>query len=247
MEKVDGLRQDFFWEPWNGVEVFLSSCKLAATLVSNQAKEQAPKSSTTSAEVEADRALVQRILQGERGVFQEMYRTYAPHLLKRILRLTGDYAQAEDCLQQVFTDVLQNLHYYRGEGRLHAWLNKITTNTVLQLFRREQRRQSFVSEFLAEHFQRPPSSTPLPERLFHEEHLQELVHDALRKLSFRKRMVILLCDLEGRKLEDVAQELGVSKGTVASRLHHGRRELRERITAEVKRSDSSIEELFYDG
>ena len=82
--------------------------------------------------LEEDRRLVQRVLAGEEAAFTQLYDTYAPALLRRILRLMGRDDQAEDCLQMVFVEVIERLEHYRGEGPLGAWLYRITTTTVLQ-------------------------------------------------------------------------------------------------------------------
>jgi len=193
---------------------------------------------------ESDRELVDKILSGDREAAKRMYQLYAPKLIKRLYRLTGSYEQAEDCLQQVFADALQKLDTYRGDGVLLAWLHRIGTNVVFQGFRKQQ---SFKN-FLGEMWPRASEKTiqePLPEKLFMEEERKQLLHEILDSLGGRKRIVILLCDLEGMKVEDAAEHLDIPTGTVASRLYHARRDLKKKLEAELKKRGSSVEEWLH--
>ncbi|HAA58479.1 MAG TPA: hypothetical protein DCE42_27195 [Myxococcales bacterium] len=191
-----------------------------------------------------DKEWIRKIKAGEREAFQQLYQTYSPQLYQRILRLTGHTQQAEDCLQQVFLRVIEHIHHYRGEGHLYGWLLKIATNEVLQLFRKQGRYRTFQAAFFV--FMQPEGeTTPLPEQIFLEEERRVIVHKALQRLDHRKRIVVLLCDLEGEKLEDVAVQLSIPKGTVASRLHHARRDLRKYIAFECKQSGFSVEDWYH--
>jgi len=191
---------------------------------------------------------LRRMLAGDHRAFQWMYREYSPLVFRRLLRLLGDFQQAEECLQQVFVEVVDKMHTYRSEGSWQGWLNKITTNTVLQTFRKQKRHRSFLANFSPFWKQKKSfrESEAIPESFFAQEERKQWVHDALRKLDARKRIVILLCDLEGKKLDDVALELNLPKGTVASRLHNGRNQLRNIISSELKRRGTSVEEWIHD-
>ena len=200
----------------------------------------------TGAPYQEDLLLAERILSGSAAAFLEMYRGSSPRLLRRLHGMIGDWEKSEDCLQQVYVEALQHMARYRGEGPLQAWLNRIATNVALQCFRREKRWRGVLGDLVSDRLTaKGPPERPLPERLLAREEIHALVHETLQKLSPKKRIVVLLCDLEGRKLEDVAFELGVPKGTVASRLHHGRRELRKAVARQLKRQNSSVEELFH--
>ena len=194
-----------------------------------------------------EEAMVRRMQKGDRLAFQQMYRLYSPRLFQRVLRLTNNFEQAEDCLQQVFTEVVDKMHTYRGDGVFLAWLNRITTNTVFQMFRKQRSKQAFIGKFTDfwRHLGPGGEEQVLAEALFVQEERKQLLHSILEQLDFRKRIVILLCDLEGRTLEDVARELDIPKGTVASRLHNGRRELRTRLLLELHERGLSAEEWIH--
>lgn len=189
-------------------------------------------------------ALVCQAQDGRRHAFQQIYRLAAPLLFRRLLRLTGNFATAEDCLQQVFLRVVEKIHSYRGEGEFMAWINKIATNEVLQLFR-TQKKQMLLMDVSLLWGRGQCSSEALPEVLFLQEEQKQLVHRMLQKLDYRKRMVVLMCDLEGQTLETVSKELGVPKGTVSSRLCHGRQELRHYIAQALKESGIPLEDWIH--
>lgn len=204
------------------------------------------ETSESSKTNEHERYLVQEMMAGNRGAFQQLLRLYAPRLFRRLLRITGDLEQAEDCLQQGFLRTIEQLASYREEGSFYGWLLSIVTNEVFQLFRRRGRERAFLADFTVFFYRGGEAATqPIPEQIFLEEERRDIVHRALERLDARKRLVVLLCDLEGEKLEDVAALLDIPKGTVASRLHHARRELHGYITFELKQCGISVEEWFH--
>ena len=188
--------------------------------------------------------LAERVRRGDRDAVQALYRQYAPALLQRILRLLGgDRHEAEDCLQQVFEKVLRSLGSFRGEGTLHAWLNRVTTHVVIDVFRGQRSRGEMLRKLLPiTRMAGGDGNKAIPARLFEREQLSELVHGGLRGLDRNKRMVVLLVDLEGLSIQEAAEELEIPMGTVASRLHRGRRELRARLAREIKRSGMTARE-----
>lgn len=198
--------------------------------------------SSVQQQIDQDLALVQRILAGDQRAFREMYRTYSPYFYRRFLRWTNDEDVARDSLQQFFLQVLQHLARYQGNGLFHAWLNRIATNLMRDRFRRQHTWHSFLERFWPAGEESEGTSEALHEQIFLREELRQLVHEVLGRLGVDKRMVVLLCDLEGRKIEEAAEELGISVGTVASRLHRARQELRERLVRECKRLGLSVEE-----
>ena len=198
---------------------------------------------------DADQALVKQIREGNREAVVTMYRLYAPSLLKRLMRLLGGNAdQAQDCLQQVFVKALQTIEHYRGDGVLLAWLNRITTHVVMDLFRAEQGWSEILQRLKAPRIMGwgSDNSQAIPEKMFLQEELKSLVHRGLKTIHERKRMPLLLCDLEGYSIQEAADELHVPVGTIASRLHHGRRELRVWLEKALQQRGLSAEEWLHD-
>lgn len=197
-----------------------------------------------ASQTEQDRRLARRIQLGERDAMQELFRTYSLPLLRRIRRmLGGDLFQAEDCLQQVFVKVIQSIDSYRGPS-LHAWLNRITTHTVIDVFRARQSRWIVLEKLKAFNVtgRNHNGNKAIPEAMFHRSELKELLFEKLELLSEQKRIVVLLCDLEGYTIEEAAEELLIPVGTIASRLYRARQELRVKLEQELKKNNLSLED-----
>ncbi len=199
---------------------------------------------TASAQLEDDKLLVEKIVGGDERAFRDMYRAYAPSILRRLVQWLGDMQQAEDCLQQVFLEALRSMEHYRGEGKLISWLHRIATHVVMDLFRQKKRWKALIERVTpAQEVIAMEKSPAVPETLFFREELKEMVHEVLGKLSAQKRMAILLCDMEGLALEEAASQMGVPLGTVGSRLYHARREFQKKALAECKRRGLAVEDL----
>lgn len=207
----------------------------------------APAQATQAIQEADEEALVRRLKAGQRGAVKELYRTYAPTLLRRILRLLGgDMARAEDCLQQVFLKAMQGIESYRGDNNLLAWLHRITTHTVMDMFRANRRRSRLLEKMTLFRWgvDAEDGNHAIPERAFLHEERKEWVLRGLDTLRTERKMAILLCDWEGYSIEDAAAELDVPIGTLASRLYRGRQELRAWLKKECKRNGFSAREWF---
>ena len=146
----------------------------------------------------------------------------------------------------VFTEAYESIHRYRGEGPLFVWLNRITTYTMLDEFRRKQRWNDALKRFWLERGWDVGQVNPLPDDVFDTEETQQMVHQILGGIDSQKRIVILLCDLEGLGIEEAANELDIPVGTVASRLYRGRQLLKKRLRTEMNRRGLSVEEWFHE-
>ena len=141
-------------------------------------------------------------------------------------RLTGNDADAQDLVQEVLLRVRRGLETYRP-GSLEGWLSRIATNAFLDEVRRRRRRPTVAL----------PDD---PERVLPAEHdadaalaattLPDDVQDALRSLAPEFRAAVVLCDVVGLTYEEIADQLGVPVGTVRSRIHRGRAQLRGVLT-----------------
>src|SRR5690606_25199930 len=118
-------------------------------------------------------------------------------------------------------------------GTFEGWLHRITTNLFLDRVRRRQRiRFDALSE---ESAARIPSARPGPEAAYEANHLDDDVPRALDSLNPQFRAAVVLSDIEGSADEEVAQTLGIKLGTVRSRIHRGRAQLREALAHRAPR------------
>ncbi len=164
--------------------------------------------------------------------WDEIVRQYTPQVYRLAYRLTGQVADAEDLTQEVFLRVFRSLDSYTP-GTFAGWLHRITTNLFLDQVRRKQR---IRFDALAEDAGEKLASTDIgPERAYEHRNLDDDVQRALDSLPPDFRAVVVLCDIEGLSYEEIAATLGVKLGTVRSRIHRGRAQLRAALAHRAPR------------
>jgi len=156
----------------------------------------------------------------------EIVSEHSPRVYRLAYRLTGNPHDAEDLTQDVFVRVFRSLDRFVA-GNFEAWLHRITTNLFLDGARRRQRIRFDALAEDADGRLADPGAGPV-ER-FDMTHLDGEVREALMALRPEFRAAVVLCDIEGLPYEEVADVLGVKLGTVRSRIHRGRSQLRERL------------------
>src|SRR6266550_2265973 len=155
--------------------------------------------------------------------WDEVVRTHSARVYRLAYRLTGNVPDAEDLTQEVFVRVFRSLSSYTP-GTFEGWLHRITTNLFLDMARRRQRiRFEGLGDDAAG---RLSGDEPTPAQAFDARHLDGDVQQALAALAPEYRAAVVLCDIEGLSYEEVASTLGVKLGTVRSRIHRGRAQLR---------------------
>jgi RNA polymerase sigma-70 factor (ECF subfamily) len=158
--------------------------------------------------------------------WEEIVEQHSARVYRLAYRLTGNPHDAEDLTHDVFIRVFRSLHSYQP-GTFEGWLHRITTNVFLDKMRRKQRiRFDALSD---ESAARLPSREMGPESTFDATHFDDDVQRALDALSPDFRAAVVLCDIEGLSYEEIAATLGVKLGTVRSRIHRGRAQLREAL------------------
>jgi RNA polymerase sigma-70 factor (ECF subfamily) len=134
-------------------------------------------------------------------------------------------SEAEDVAQDIFVKVFQSLDEFRGASRFSTWLYRITVNHCLNYIRRRTRQQQTLMVTEAEDWGHA-SSTSNPHKKLEEKERWALVQAKLQTLSPEHRTIILLRDFEGLSYEEIADVLQLESGTVKSRLHRARMELK---------------------
>jgi RNA polymerase sigma-70 factor (ECF subfamily) len=178
----------------------------------------------------------------ELPTWEEIVRKHSPRVYRLAYRLTGNPHDAEDLTQEVFVRVFRSLSSYTP-GTFEGWLHRITTNLFLDTARRKQRiRFEGLAEDVA---QRLPGKDPTPAQAFDERHMDSDVQAALKALPPDYRAAVVLCDIEGFSYEEIAATLGVKLGTVRSRIHRGRAQLRAAL-AHRQRATKARPEVRHD-
>lgn len=150
-------------------------------------------------------------------------REHSARVYRLAYRLTGNRQDAEDLTQETFVRVFRSLSSYTP-GTFEGWLHRITTNLFLDQVRRKQRIRMEAMGDDDGHY--PARSEAQPERGFEHANLDHDVQRALDALSPEYRAAVVLCDIEGLSYEEIAVTLGIKLGTVRSRIHRARSQLR---------------------
>ena len=159
----------------------------------------------------------------EPPAWEEIVRAHGPRVYRLAYRLTGNAHEAEDLTQDVFVRVFRSLSSYTP-GTFEGWLHRITTNLFLDSMRRKAR---IRFEALADDApERLAGREPTPAQAYDETHWDDDVQRALDGLAPEFRAAVVLCDIEGLPYEEIADVLGIKLGTVRSRIHRGRSQLR---------------------
>ena len=192
------------------------------------------------AAVDPDRALVDRARAGDAGAFEMLVRRYQGWVFTLALRMLGDRAEAEDMAQEIFLKAYRGLKRFKGASRFSTWLYAIASHHCLNQLEARRRRprphgRAGDRPDHAEHD--PPAAVdrladqaPRADALLERMDLARIVQAELANLTAEHRIILVLRDIQGLSYEEIAQTLRLELGTVRSRLHRARMEMRARLT-----------------
>ena len=163
---------------------------------------------------------------GDRDAFQLLFEAYKDKVFSiAVYSCGGDETSAGDVTQQVFLKLMTNISQFRGESQFTTWLYRMVANACIDEQRKRKRFLPFADspQGIAVELKRPQ------EQRYAKLELADSVRHAIAELKPKFRLAILLRYIEDLSYEEMASILNCSKGTVASRLNRGHKELARRL------------------
>ena len=185
-------------------------------------------------EREADLLLVERVQSGDREAFGLLVGKYQRKLLRLVMRMVRDPAEAEDVTQEAFIKAYRALPNFRGDSAFYTWLYRIGVNTAKNWLVANGRRMPVMSEIVDDETEGMEESVLLrddetPDRVLMSRQIGETVNAAMEALPEDLRTAIGLREIEGLSYEEIAQVMDCPIGTVRSRIFRAREAIAARL------------------
>ena len=178
-------------------------------------QEVSVKASNQAAEIE----LIYRAQSGDTEAFGQLVTKYRIRIFNTINVIVCDENDAWDLAQEAFLKAWRSIKRFQGGSSFYTWLYRITTNVTIDSLRRKCRRNEVELDDAI------PSSLPSPRANYRRTEISEHINAALAQLTPEHRAVIVLKEIEDLQYHEIAEILGISVGTVMSRLFYARKKL----------------------
>jgi RNA polymerase sigma-70 factor (ECF subfamily) len=177
---------------------------------------------------QTDTELIAECLQGRTEAFGDLVSRYQDRLLGTLVTMLGSVEDARDVAQEAFVQAYQKLDSFRGQSQFYSWLFRIALNSSVDHHRRQRRPTVSIDATREQTGAEPTDQHPEISPTFGVERTerQALVQLALSKLSPDYRQVLVLKEMEDMKYDEIAELVKIPVGTVRSRIHRGRAELK---------------------
>ncbi len=181
---------------------------------------------------------IERLRARDERAFNELVKRYERRVFGLLLRLLGRHDEAEDLAQEVFVQVFKAIGGFRGEAKLSTWIFRIAVNLSKNRTKYLARRRADSQD----HFEGVGDELPLqaakdstlstiarPDELVSGMQLELIVERSIAELDAEFREVLILRDVEDMTYEEIAEITGLADGTVKSRLHRARLQLKQAV------------------
>ena len=177
-----------------------------------------------------DEELVARAQTGDSAAFDALVVKHSPRLYALVYNMTANHDDTDDLLQDVWAKAYRSIGGFRGKSQFYTWLHSVAANTTLNFLKRRGRRWMMSLDDVdngisqdKEFVELQTASTPVRETDLGE--MQQKINEAMMKLTPDHRAVVTMFDIQGLPHAEIAKILGVSEGTVRSRLFYAHKQL----------------------
>ncbi len=175
--------------------------------------------------------LVQSCLRGDDSAWETIVCGHARRIFGICYRYTRRREEAEDLTQEIFIRIYQNLGTFRsGTGSFQSWAMRLSRNLIIDRYRQARRIPRFEGSLELEEMHLEDQTRPSPQRRIEQAEASRFVGEALCALSPENKEAVILRDLQGMGYHEMAKVLGISEGTVKSRINRGRLALARQLS-----------------
>ncbi len=187
---------------------------------------------------EAEVTFVARLVARDETAFNELMELFERRVFALVFRMLGRRAEAEEITQDVFVQVFKSVHSFRGDAKLSTWIFRVAVNLCKNRLKRNSRRAAGSHtelDSLGDHTSLGAAegvsagSVARPDELVAGIQLEKVLKIAIGQLEPEFRQLVILRDVEDLSYEEIAAVTGLRRGTVKSRIHRGRAQLRARV------------------
>ncbi len=206
----------------------------------------ASKKEAREAEATEDRELVEKARTGDRRAFGKLVEKYQRRVYSLAFGILRQREDAWDVAQEAFVKAYKKLDRFEGSAAFYTWLYRITYNLSIDTLREKSRRETVdldESRRLEEALEGEHLPHEHPDQMAQRKELHRVLQEAMSRLTDKHRAIIVLREVEGLSYEEMADVLGISKGTVMSRLFHARQNLQNLLQPYVKRGEDVPQSL----
>ncbi|NLT12937.1 MAG: sigma-70 family RNA polymerase sigma factor [Clostridiales bacterium] len=174
-------------------------------------------------------AVIERVRNGESDAFEALVLENQKKVYNLAFKMTGNENDALDISQEAFIKAFTGLKNFRGESRFSVWLYRLTYNLSIDLIRKNQRNQftslTYIDDSGDYSDYEIPDLSGEPENEIERKELREAISKGIDELPEKHREILIMREITGMSYDDIAKTLGLSEGTVKSRLSRARQGL----------------------
>jgi RNA polymerase sigma factor (sigma-70 family) len=181
------------------------------------------------------KSLIQQIIDGDEGAFEQLVEEYQHSVLNMAYRYTGDRLEAEDISQEVFAIVWRCIKKFRQESKFSTWLYRIVVNQCLQ-HKRNKHNRDFVSFDEITEEGKSPKVLKEMENNFEHNQKKEILRKAIDELPERQKVALILSKFENKSYKEISNIIGISLSSIESLIFRARENLEKKLF-QLKKGD----------